>query len=94
VVQSAYNPAMDDHANVPHPSSVEVDVDPDLCIGSGDCVRLVPEAFRLDEAAGVSMAIPSGVAGAGLERLIEAARGCPTQAIRVTHDGVVVHHSN
>lgn len=74
--------------------TTEVEVDPDLCIGSGDCVRLVPAAFHLDEAAGVAVAIPAGVAATGLDPLIEAARGCPTQAIRVVHDGVVVHRSN
>lgn len=78
----------------PHPATVEVGVDPDLCIGSGDCVRLVPSAFRLDEAAGVTEVIPPGVAATELASLVEAARGCPTQAIRVTHDGVVVHASN
>lgn len=74
--------------------TIEIDVDQDLCIGSGDCVRLVPAAFRLDEAVGVSEAIASGVATTDLDRLIEAARGCPTQAIRVVRDGVVLHASN
>ena len=35
--------------------TIEVTVDPDLCIGSGDCVRILAAAFRIDEAAGVSV---------------------------------------
>lgn len=73
---------------------VEVAVDPDLCIGSGDCTRVAPAAFRLDEAQGVSLPILSGVENTDPALLIQAARGCPTQAIRVVQDGVVVHESN
>jgi ferredoxin len=91
---SAYNLWMEERDMGSHASTVEVVVDPDLCIGSGDCVRLSPSAFHLDEAAGVSVAITAGVASAGLPLLVEAARACPTQAIRVTHDGVVAHASN
>lgn len=72
---------------------IEVSVDPDLCIGSGDCVSLVPEAFRLDEAQGVSVVLPTAREVAP-DRLVAAARGCPTQAIRVVVDGVVRHASN
>lgn len=74
--------------------TLEVKVDPDLCIGSGDCVRIAPRAFRIDEAAGVSRPLP----GAGDEDelvLVDAARTCPTQSIRlVAADGRVVHESN
>lgn len=69
---------------------LEVVVDPELCIGSADCTRVAPAAFRLDEDQGVAVAIAGGAATAGLSSLIQAARGCPTQAIRVAHDGVVV----
>lgn len=72
---------------------VEVSVDPDLCIGSGDCVRLVPTAFRIDDDQGVSIALP-GAATTNVDMLVQAAYGCPTQAIRVVHDGVVLHDSN
>jgi ferredoxin len=72
---------------------VQVSVDADLCIGSGDCVNLLPEAFRLDEALGVSVVL-DGAQGVDPARLIAAARGCPTQAIRVVADGVVLHASN
>ena len=72
---------------------VEVSVDPELCIGSGDCVRLVPAAFHIDENQGVSVPL-EGAASADVALLVRAARGCPTQAIRVVRDGEVLHESN
>ena len=72
---------------------VEVTVDPDLCIGSGDCIRLVPAAFRMDDERGVSTVL-DGAASVEPALLVLAAGGCPTQAIRVTHDGEVLHASN
>lgn len=72
---------------------LELTVDPDLCIGSGDCVRLVPTAFRIDEDQGVSIPL-AGAATTEIELLVRAAYGCPTQAIRVVQDGVVLHDSN
>lgn len=74
--------------------SVSVSIDPELCIGSGDCVRLVPDAFDLREDLGVS--VPRPAAGeAGGELLVRAAVGCPTQAIRVVAaDGTVLHAGN
>lgn len=72
---------------------LQVEVDADLCIGSGDCVRSVPGAFDLDEDLGV--AIPRRAAAtADLAALLEAARACPTQAIRVRREGAVLHESN
>lgn len=73
--------------------AVEVTVDPELCIGSGDCVRVAPQAFHLDEALGVSVALPGAVA-TDIARLVRAAEGCPTQAIRLVEDGAVLHESN
>lgn len=72
---------------------LEVSVDPDLCIGSGDCGARAPLAFAIDEAAGVSVALPTAPA-ADRELVLRAAMGCPTQAIRVVEDGVVLHESN
>lgn len=64
---------------------VGVTVDADLCIGSGDCARMVPTAFRIDEALGVSVPL-AGAMSADMAALLQAARGCPTQAIRVVLD--------
>ena len=71
-----------------------VSIDPDCCIGSGDCVRLLPQAFELREEIGVSVPLPAA-ADTPVDLLVEAARNCPTQAIRVVaDDGTVLHESN
>ena len=57
-------------------------IDPDMCIGSGECVRLVPTAFRLDEDLGVSVPLP-GARVVPAEVLYDAESGCPTGAISV-----------
>lgn len=62
--------------------ATDVWIDPDLCIGSGDCVRAVPGAFEIDEALGVSVPQPAA-ADAPVDQLVRAALGCPTNAIRV-----------
>ena len=59
-----------------------VKVDPDLCIGTGDCWRLAPDAFVLDESRGVSVPKP-GAASTDIAVLEEAAFNCPTRAITV-----------
>lgn len=59
-----------------------VTVDPDLCIGTAECVRLAPEAFRIDETRGVSTPL-EGAATAEADVLAEAAFNCPTRAISV-----------
>jgi len=61
---------------------MKVTVDPDLCIGTGECVRLEPNAFRIDEARGVSVPQP-GVATTDADVLEDAAFNCPTRAITV-----------
>ncbi len=61
---------------------VRVSVDPDLCIGSADCVRLLPAAFRLDASLVISAPLP-GAATADPGLLLRARRNCPTHAIRV-----------
>ena len=63
-------------------SLARVTVDPDLCIGSGDCVRVAPDAFRIDEARGVSTPLP-GADTADAATLEEVAFNCPTHAITV-----------
>lgn len=61
---------------------VKIEIDSELCIGSGDCGRAAPAAFVLDEDQGVSVVRP-GAETVELASLLRAARGCPTQAIRV-----------
>lgn len=60
-------------------------IDPDLCIGSAECNRLVPEAFRLDDDLGVSVPLP-GADSVDRERLDTAESACPTGAITISPD--------
>jgi ferredoxin len=61
--------------------SAQVTVDPDLCIGSAECVRILPSGFQIDEVRGVS--VPQPPAGsAGVDVLAEVVRSCPTGAVR------------
>lgn len=69
---------------------VDVSVDADLCIGSGDCARLVPTAFRIDEELGVSVPL-AGLTSVDVEAVLLAARGCPTQAISITWGQAALH---
>jgi ferredoxin len=62
--------------------ALEVRVDPDLCVGTGDCWRLAPVAFQLDEARGVSVVRP-GAEAVARDVLDEAAFNCPTRAITI-----------
>jgi len=49
-------------------------VDRESCLGYGDCVELAPGAFELDDTARV-------VGDAPEQRLRDAARACPAEAI-------------
>ena len=63
-------------------TSMQVTVDPDLCIGSAECVRILPSGFEIDEARGVS--VPQPPAGDGdVDALAEVVRSCPSGAVRV-----------
>jgi len=59
-----------------------VTVDPELCVGTAECVRLAPQAFDIDEDRGVSVPRP-GAATTDFDILTEAALNCPTRAIAV-----------
>jgi ferredoxin len=59
-----------------------VRIDPDLCIGSGECVRVAPAGFRIDEARGVSTPL-LGADSLDPDVLAEVAFNCPTHAISV-----------
>ncbi len=63
-------------------TTAQVTVDADLCIGSAECVRILPSGFQIDESRGVS--VPQAPASsADLELLAEVVRSCPTGAVRV-----------
>ena len=67
--------------------SLDVEIDRDLCMGSGNCVYEAPGAFDLDED---SISFVVDPAGASEAQIVEAARKCPARAITVRRDGVVV----
>lgn len=66
--------------------TIRVSVDPELCIGSAECIRIAPGAFRLDKARGVSE--PTDLSETAEPALLaEAARSCPTRAIALEESG-------
>jgi ferredoxin len=63
-------------------TAAQVTVDPDLCIGSAECVRILPSGFKIDESRGVSVPQPAA-STADIELLADVVRSCPTGAVRV-----------
>lgn len=61
-----------------------VEVDRDVCIGSGMCVAGAPEDFRLDSA---RQSHPVAADRDPSEAVLAAAEGCPVEAIFVTLAG-------
>jgi ferredoxin len=62
---------------------MRIEVDPDLCIGSANCVHLAKGVFALDEEEIAEVVDP---AAASEEDIRLAARSCPTAAIAVHED--------
>lgn len=63
--------------------STHVTIDPERCIGSGDCVRLLPAAFEIPDDLGVAVPL-EGAARSDIDTLVLAAHNCPTNAIAVS----------
>ncbi|MGW1894071.1 ferredoxin [Streptomyces sp. NPDC002004] len=63
-----------------------VEVDPDVCIGSGVCVALASDRFTLDGAH--ARPVTGGVEPD--EALLDAADTCPAMAISVSERGAVI----
>ena len=59
---------------------IEIEVDRQLCIGSGDCVDTAPDVFQLDDEDKAVVVDPDG---APLDDVIDAAGNCPVSAIFV-----------
>lgn len=70
---------------MPEPGSGHrvVTVDEHRCVGSGDCARVAPGAFRVDEEEGYVQVLDT-VATTPTAHLVRAARECPTGAIHVS----------
>ncbi len=63
----------------PH-NRIRIEVDRDLCIGSGDCVATAPAVFELDDEGKAVVLDPDAAPG---DEVLEAARNCPVTAIFV-----------
>ena len=62
------------------PHRIEVRIDYDTCMGSGNCVYLVPDVFDLDED---GVAFVKGDGAGHEDEVRQAAQNCPTKAIRI-----------
>src|SRR5947207_12830931 len=61
--------------------NLNVEIDRNVCIGSGDCARLAPTAFALDDEDRAYVLDPESV---DAETLRQAERSCPSGAIVVS----------
>jgi ferredoxin len=60
--------------------ALEIEIDRDTCMGSGNCTFAVPGVFALDDEGTAVVLDPS----AGDEaKIMEAAKNCPSKAITV-----------
>jgi ferredoxin len=64
--------------------ALEISINRDACMGSGNCSFWAPGVFDLDDE-GIAIVVDS--AGQPEDKVILAAQGCPTQAITVERDG-------
>jgi ferredoxin len=64
--------------------ALEITIDRDVCMGSGNCSFWAPGVFDLDDD-GIAVVVDPGAAP--LEKVVLAAQGCPTQAIAVVENG-------
>ncbi|MDQ1521665.1 MAG: ferredoxin [Actinomycetota bacterium] len=64
--------------------ALEISIDRDACMGSGNCSFWAPAVFDLDDD-GIAVVVDPN--GAPVEKVVLAAQGCPTQAISVMQDG-------
>jgi ferredoxin len=63
---------------------LEISINRETCMGSGNCSYWAAKAFDLDEE-GVAVVVDAE--GEAEERIVLAAQGCPTQSITLTRDG-------
>jgi len=68
--------------------SVDIDINTDLCIGTGRCVLTAPKVFTQNDD-GVSSLIEDADPVADEKLVHEAAAFCPVQAIKVSADSTL-----
>ena len=64
--------------------TLEIRIDREKCMGSGNCSFWAPATFDLDDD---GVAVVTDPDGDPEEKVVVAAQGCPTQAISVWRDG-------
>ena len=60
--------------------ALDIQIDRDVCMGSGNCVFYVPGVLDLDDE-GIAVVVDPNAGEE--EQIVLAAKGCPTQAIKV-----------
>jgi ferredoxin len=71
--------------------ALEIQIDRDKCIGSGNCGFFAPATFDIDDQLkAVLLETAGGPDGDADDAVLSAADGCPTEAITVRRGGVVV----
>jgi ferredoxin len=63
---------------------VKVKVDPERCQGHTLCAMIAPKVFGLDEVDGHSSALSEDVPADQEDKVAEAVRSCPEQAISIS----------
>lgn len=63
-------------------SDLKVTVEADLCAGCAVCESAAPDVFKMDDN-NIAVVLPDGLAKAENDLVIEAAQGCPSEAIIV-----------
>lgn len=58
----------------------KIEIDRNLCIGAASCMAVAPEVFELDSE---NKAVVINPSAADAETILDAAKACPTLAIRV-----------
>jgi ferredoxin len=65
-------------------TEIEIEIDRDACMGSGNCVFTAPGVFELDDDSIAQVVDPQA---SPEEAVVTAARQCPTHAISVRRGG-------
>jgi len=63
---------------------MRIEVNREVCMGSGNCLFWAPGVFDLDDE---GIAIVVDPTGAPEDKILLAVDGCPTRAITITRDG-------
>jgi len=69
------------------PGEMKIEINRELCMGSGNCSFWAPGVFDLDDD---GIAVVLDPSAAPEDKIILAGQGCPTQAITITRDGETI----